>query len=915
MFLQSQPERNRPSAVPSWQRVRARASWIAVVSLLLVTSAEGQIYDSLDAYPPRWNLDSSDCDARVIKQGHLADEGVAGGACETITFAAANGTEALLVYPIEPVRPLDDLTAIVSVMSARSGARIGIRVRYPYVRNEETRRPVSVVVYGASSKSPGEFASIGVGMIERPMQMKNVAVRREYGSDADLSDAYVDGIVINAYSGSGTTALRMDQLRVEGLIPLSVSVIPGNGPAPGSSQSRSLRVADDSDPRLSRVSAFRPSKITRILQHNGEPLAWVRSLGFDAVLLSDPPDSSILSEAIRSRILIYAPPPSSPDPALQSLLEPVAGWYIGSGEALDSRQVDQTALTSKRLRGWPSRWQRPLVGAPSETWRRYAPLLDAIIDDLPPRVRGVRGSEEVAQMTETRRRLGGRTETAVGIVSMPPESMVKQTEAIADAIGAPRPENFRWHSMWLQTMRSLEATPAAILYRSTRPLSSGLLMDNQRSIALSYVNRMVAMIGPWVTAATPAPPPGVEGAPYRCTRLTNDGTDTLILTSIATRGSEVLAGDGETLDILLTPSDASKTVWRLTHFSAERIFPETTPTGARLQVVSPDAAEIIVLSTDPSVGGRLSSSAQRFARQAGLDRWQLASESVRRTRENWMTARATRALDRQPPPNLIEVAARTLADAEPMYRAGDIDASLRMARRADAWALRSEWQLAEALMPDWPKPTSCPPMDMGAAEIQTLWRPLMDDQGWGENRLASGSLDDPNTIGTHRWSFGRRMTHRAQSEVTHVTRGTYLGPGALRARVSPIADDALPGGYEGTVIQIRGPAVRVPAGKAIRIDAMVRTLGFGAPHQGLLVYDTIGGQEMGVLVRGRTEWTPVRLYRQPNEEREVNVMFELIGAGEATIDEVKLSIWEPELEVTPSFRPIAEIETGESMRR
>ncbi len=95
--------------------------------------------------------------------------------------------------------------------------------------------------------------------------------------------------------------------------------------------------------RRRRLSAFPLGKVTRILQHNGEPLSWVRSLGFDAVLLSGPPDAAILSEAIRSRMLLYAPPPSSPDPSLQSLLEPVAGWYIGSGEALDSRQVDQTS--------------------------------------------------------------------------------------------------------------------------------------------------------------------------------------------------------------------------------------------------------------------------------------------------------------------------------------------------------------------------------------------------------------------------------------------------------------------------------------------------------------------------------------------------------------------------------------------
>jgi hypothetical protein len=437
-------------------------------------------------------------------------------------------------------------------------------------------------------------------------------------------------------------------------------------------------------------------------------------------------------------------------------------------------------------------------------------------------------------------------------------------------------------------------------------------MDSQRSMALSYVNRMIAMIAPWVASASPAPPPGVVGAPYRCTRLTADSTDMLILTSVATRGSEVLAGDGETLDILLTPADASKTVWRLTHFSAERIIPETTPTGARVQVVSPDAAEIIVLSSDPSVGGQLSLSAQRFARQAALDRWQLASELVRRTRENWMTATATRASDRQTPSNLVSAAARTLADAEPLYRAGDIDASIRMARRADAWALRSEWQLAEALMPDWPRPTSCPPIDLGSAEIQALWRPLMDDQGWGRNRLTSGSLDSANLIGVHRWSVGRRMASRATSEVKHVNRGTYQGPGALRAIVTPIADDTLPGGYEGTVIQIRSPSVRIPAGQAIRIDAAVRTLGFGGPHQGLLVYDTIGGQEMGVLVRGRSDWTPVRLYRQTHGETEVNVMFEVIGAGEATIDDVRLSLWEPEQAAKPMLRPIGEIPYAEN---
>jgi hypothetical protein len=904
--------RIRPSLpVTSWLIFFA-AGWFAA-------PAAAQLYDSLDTHPPRWHLDGSDCDARVTKQGHLSDGGIGGGACESITFTAGHGSEVRLVYPIEPVMPLDDLTANVAVMSARGGARIGFRVRYPYLQDPETRRPAAVIVYGANYQSLGQFASIGVGMIERPLRMKVIALRREHGSDADLSDAYVDAVVINAYSGPGTTHLRMDELRVEGLIPISDTNSVGRRLE--RDRATSLRMSEDSVLIADSRTPFPLGRVTRILQHNGEPLAWVRSLGFDAVLLAGPPDAEILGEAIRSRVKVYAPPPSAPDPSIQSLLDPVAAWYVGADEVLDRRQINQTELTCRRLRSWPSQWQRPLVAAPSESWRRYASLLDGVIQDLPPRNRGLGGGEEVAQMMEVRRRIGDRVAGGVGIVSMPPEAMVRQTESIADLIGAPRPQAFRWHSMWLQAMRSLESAPAAMLFRSTRPLSSGQPLDNQRSMALSYVNRMIAMIAPWVASSTPAAPPQVVGAPYRCTRLTGGPTELLILTSIANRGSEVLAGDGTTLEIQLTPSDAAKTVWRLTHFSAERISPEVTSTGARLQVVSPDAVELIVLSSDTAVGGALATSAQRFARQAGLDRWQLVSDLVERTRANWQTATSTRASSGRVPSNLMEVATRTLTDAEPMYRAGDIDASLRMARRADAWAMRSEWQLAEALMPDWPRPTSCPPIDLGSPALQSFWRPLMDDQGWGINRMTSGSLDDPNWMDEHRWSVGRRMVTQADSRVEHINRGTFEGPGALRARVVPIADDPLHGGYEGTVIQIRSPSVRVAAGSAIRIDTQVRTIGFGGPHQGLLVYDTIGGQEMGVLVRARPDWTPVRLYRQTQQETEVHVMFELIGAGEATIDEVELRVWEPETIRRPPLTPIAErtpigeIESDESTKR
>ncbi len=893
-----------------WHSQAVAICGMLAVNLFVPCIARGQLYDGLDAYPPRWHLQTSDCDARVISQNHLVDGGLDGRACETVTFVAGHGTEAILVYPIEPIRPLDELTANVSVMSVKDGCRIGFRIRFPYHRDATHRHGITTYIFGTTYDRPGAYAPIGVGAIERELRMKTIALRREHGRDVDLRDPYVDAVALNVYCGPGKSSLRIDELHVDGMI--EAGSLTANQPTaalkPDSTTPGSPRPSTSSPALPIASRAFPVGQITTILQHNGEPLGWVRSLGFDAVLLASPPNADILREAVRARVAVYAPPPSAPDPALQTLLEPVAGWYIGSGLALDAGRIDAMASASDRLRKWPTIWQRPIIAAPLESRRLYEPLVDAIIHDLTPPNRSLNSDEEVATLVQHRAGIPSRLEFAVGISSMPTESLLAQADAIADRVGAPRCDHFQWHAMWLQAIRSLEQTPSAILFRSTRPLSSGDSLSSNRSLAVSYINRMIAMIEPWVAGATSVSAVPVAGAPYHVGQLSIEGTDVFLLSTSATRGSQVLAGDGAFVELHLPPGEASKTVWRLTNFSAERVPLQTTEQGSVIQLISPDAVELLFASSDPTVGTHLTASAARFSRQAGLDRWQLAEEAVRRTANDWRLANSARILAPTVQSNLANIASSTLADAGPLFRAGDIDASLRMARRADAWALRSDWQLTEALMPDWPHPTSCPPATVGNLPVQVAWLPLMKDSGWGKNRLPAGTLDDVATLSGANWNFGRRLQGRATSDVSLVERDAISGA-ALRATVTPLVDEQLPGGYEGTVIQITSPSVRIPAGKAIRIDAMVRTIGFGGPHQGLLVYDSIGGQESGLLVRGQSGWTPVRLYRQSLAETEVQVMFELIGAGEATIDEVQLKMWEPTYNSVPTPRPLT---SGES---
>ena len=894
--------------IPSWQNVRSQALfWTALLGLLGLQPADAQYFDSLDTYPPRWHLDGSNCDAQILTQKHLPEGGADGNGCEQVTFSAGHGSEVFLVYRIEPTSVLDQLTANVSVMSARPGAQIGLRVRFPYARDEASGQPIAVVLYGADYDDPGRFDSIGIGMIERPLRLKQIAVRREFGSNVDLRDPYVDAVVINAYSGPGKTAIRIDSLSIDGMVPVAESST-SMRTKPDRGDQLSLRVPNTSvveESESIRQNAFPIDRVIRVLQYNDEPLNWVRSLGFDAVLLSKPPTAKILREAIQNRMLLYCPPPSNLDPSLESLLEPVAAWYVGAGLAMDSGQLQSIAASCQRIRQMPSRWKRPILGSPVENLAEYASVLHAVIDDLPSRARNLSADEEVTELITARRQVGSRIETAIGIQTVPSIAADRQTQQIATAIGAPMPSFCYWHGMWAQAMRALESAPRAVVFRSPRSLASGNPADASRAISLSYVSRMIAMIEPWLVEASPVAPVLINNGAFRCGRLRSGQTDLLIVSSNATRGTEVLAGDGDSLDLVLSPEDSSKLAWRLTHFSAERINAESSQDGPKLQIISPDVVEIIVLSSDPAMGGKLHQSAQRFARQASLDRWQLCNELIKTTRNDWELAKAMRAIAGTPSSGVLSVAEKTLVEAEPLFRAGDIDATLRMARRADAWGLRSNWNLTESLMPDWPHPTSCPPIVCHATAAQVSWMPLMGDAGWGANRLTSGSLDSQHMISDGRWGVERRLASRADTQVGLTSRGVFDGEAALKVAVTSNADDPLPGGYEGTIVQVASPSIRIPAGKAFRVDAMIRTLGFGGPHQGILVYETTAGQELGVLVRGRSDWTPVRLYRQTSVESEVKVMFEVIGGGEATIDEVRLQIWEPApIESGPLLRPI-----------
>ncbi|WP_390173967.1 hypothetical protein [Rhodopirellula islandica] len=922
------------------------SSFVAFVCLLAtINVASAQLIDSLDAYPPRWSLHESDCDAKVADQGHEHDPSAEGGVCEAISLVTGHGTQAILVYPIEPVRPIDELSAMVSVKGLNTGIQIGFRVRFPYLIDPETRRPASVLILGSQYRRVGEFQRLGISHITAPLRLKIIALRNEYGIQADVSSPYVDAVVVNAYGKPGNATLRLDDLRVNAMVPVTEL---DSSPHSSSNNSRTpLQSSSRMDIDLSILQggrrpnltesvanarslispadqpAFPIGRVTRIIQYNNEPLSWIRSLGFDAIWLAETPTAAILSDAIAHRMRIYAPCPTVPDPKLEPLLEPVAGWIAAPNLVMDSHHREQVTQQVARLRALPRRWQRPIVGSPVEDFRHYGAMLDAAVLTAPPRIRALSSEAVRTERSQQRFRLGGKP-IAISVLGMPNASSIAQSNAIANRIGTPATETFAWQPMWREVADAMADAPSAILVRSTRSLASGETLDQNRGMAISFLNRFVASLEKWISTGTPDVTPVPVGPYYTAHRLTSGSTTFLICTSAMVRGTRIMSGDGKTLRIDLPAFEQGKLMWRLTHFAAERIEPETTPHGTSIEIVSPDVVEVIAISDQISEGGQLASSLDKFSQQASLDRWQLARDSIEQSGTAWARAIAARAVSRDAPNDLLEVARSTINNSERMVRSNDAQSALRLAARADAWSMKANWMLCDAFREDPYGIVSSPPLDAGNFETQIAWSPLLNSglatssvlklppigdihgrSRWGVNLLSGGGMDRPDSLQTEGWTFGRRHSEWAETTAECVDRGVFHGTGALAVRVIPKRDDALPGGYEGTALLVRSPPIFVEPNQAVRIDAVVRTLGFGGPHQGLLMYDSLGTQELGVLIRDRPDWTPVTLYRQTVNDEPIHVMFEVLGGGEAIIDEIQVRAWETDANPLPAMRPIS----------
>jgi hypothetical protein len=861
-------------------RWRLICCWLCWSTLLCLTARAQtgaaplveDVWRDEDAAQPRWKFAGSDSRARLDRQRVVLGNSHDGQWCEEATITSGNGTTIYLTRAIPPARIHPDLHLHVWVKSERVGVQFLARVVFPHQHDPQTGQPLTALIQGtASSKTAWEqlrLDNIPV-LVERQARV----LLLQHGKEANLREPFIDLVLLNAYTGPGSFALQWDDLRVEKLIEAESGVVPAqymaNAPA-GTAAAWPMLPSVRLQGTVLNVNnqPFFP----RIIEHQGEPLAALKQLGFNTVRLATPPTPELRNEAIRAGVWLIAPPPlvagaNHDMPALAEPLEAawdsVLVWTLG--QHLDDRSLPGITAASKRLRLEDARRQRPIVCGPENELRAYSRQTDILSIARWPLGTSLE-LRDYSQALEARSLLSRPGTPFWALVPTQPSSAVRaqwQTLTGRDwSVSVHEPDALR-----LQVNLAIGSGARGIEYASTSRLDATDPATKQRALSLALLNEELALIEPWAAAGTRAGVamsnhPQVTGVilEYNNSRL-------LIVSRVSPGAQQVPAHASEPVRFVVPGVPESFEVFELSPAGMDRLKTKRVTGGLALTLEHCDDTAYVLLTADPSVVSAMNRRLAQLSGKAADWRCQLAGqqwELVQQTLQDLPILARDDAKTNAP----MAAARQTLDDAEKQLRAGNRGQAQQLAMKSLASlgiVRRALWeQAARSLRSQVASPFSS---HVATLPVHARWMEGLRATMPLENRLPRGDMEFLETLAQAGWRHGQ-SPQTGQGSLTRCSldvirpEDTQTG-NCLRLGVSATTPNPSTAAMlETPPLWITTPRVPVRQGEWICFRGRIKVeQPITGSVDGVMIIDSLGGEELAERIGVTRGWEDFVLYR------------------------------------------------------
>ena len=850
---------------------RAVGLCLAII-LCPVRVAPAQIFDSFDSTRPQFRLWTSDSNAQLVPTKR-SEPGI-----EAIGISYGNGTYAHLIYPIQPCAIIDDLKASIRIRSAQGGLRIGLRVVFPRSTDPATQDPLVDVLLGTPTESGGSWSTSSIRNVLSLFDSRLRFLRAKY-PHMDLQDPYIDAVILSVYSLPGTITLHVDDLQVEGMI------------APSFTDPNT--VALDGVPNRSNQSVHEQRRemqnsVPRWIQHQGESLDYLKSLGFNAIITNRPNDALVIEQSAKTQMGVIAPPPELvPTDNIANQFQHVHGWWLGM--QLDQSNLEQTRTRVSKLARFPQSLARPMIGEAMEMIGSYGRLCDLVAIPQPYSTR-VRSSREAFEIMHSELRpLAGRSIPLTSIATqMPNEWVAQKALAIRSLSGEPGDTaDYDLLQVRLQVYRSIMQGARGWIFRSGAPLDSGDLTSIARQHSYASINQEIGLLMPWIRAGKSSwRPLKIDSTEFTGAILETPNSQLgIIMASGPMDQICSVVPNVERIQVTLPVAGQLRNVFRITHGELETIRPQETSNGLVVTIERPALIEQIVAVNDPKPVAYLREELARLlpnlvesrieVTQQVLENAQktLISQRVAPQDPQWEEIRRAQSLHRESTQYLAR------SNLTPALKASD-QATLtaqRVVRKA--WMAATEQFTAFQSSPLIASPLTLP--------LHFEFNRLLAGRNWQTIGLLGTPFRDMDDFTNSKWQVDRRLSDTVQSECTIGTLGPDGQP-TLVLSARPIRNQPIPTGYAGAAMRVSSPLTIAPFGSMVHIEGLVRIASPpGESQSGLLICDSLGGDALGQLIssfdQSQFEWRRFGLIRFVTNPGGFQLHFETRGQMTANI--------------------------------
>jgi hypothetical protein len=867
----------------------------AVMALLWLGGALANTWQGFEEPDVGWKVAETDAEAKLLVHERSLREAHGGHGSEHFRLALGVGNKYYLTYDVPPARAITELRLALWLKSDRVGPQLFARVVLPRTREPHSDRPLTMLIPGNSYGRAGAWEQLSITDVPTLVERHARILRTQFGPAVDTREAYVDKLVINAYSEPGVIQLWIDDLEVTGQVALS----PNDGSGSGVRQA-AFDTPAGAGPIIqldgSMVMIQGTPQQLRMIEHNGESLEWLKSVGFNCVLLREPPNATLLGDAQRVGVWLIAPPAREQERiAITPAHAPVLAWMLGS--KLGAPELENARAIARELRIADSASGRPLIASAAAPLSAYSRCANMLFLEPPPLGGSMEMADYAAWFDERPRLARPGTPLVALLPSEPPASVIQQFDALRP--GTLLPHVLDYEQLRLLTFTAVASGARGIAFRSQTRLDGQGATAQQRADILRLINAELRLVEPWMAAGTHAGDTEVDDPQVRISALQTDRARLLVVRRYLPGQQWVPPTPEKDRVALVMPGTPSSThAYRLSTLGMEPLVHKRVTGGLSLAVEGAGTCSLVVLTQDPLVLNRVARDLAALEAQQAQLHYDITNRRLD------LTTQALPSLPGDAHPasfRAIEQASLNLQQALRLLAARDRRGAEKFVVLADAQLTivqRGQWEAATKAFSSPIESPLCTSFATLPAHYELAER--LRGATWSDNVLAGGDMERLDALVESGWRHQRDPNQTIESAV-ELAPQSHSGRSSLHLVTKVAKTEEAPSVVESPPVWVISPELTIGANKMVRIRGHVRTsAAIGGSRDGLMVFDSIGGQALAARIVSPDSWRAFTLYRAVSEDTKLTITLALTGLGEAWLDDLEISVLDmPEPRLSP----------------